>query len=88
MDREQLEGMHDIWKIIQKRMNPEVRERIGWKCAGDFLADVLVFGMDKSSEDPQAFIREVRECRDPIFQVEKSKKSPKGAETAWGKAYA
>lgn len=88
LNAEEIEGMRDVWEIVKKRMHDEVRERMGWERAEDFLADVLVFGMDRSSEEPQAFIREARERKDPIFREGKEKKVQKGLETAWGKAYA
>ncbi|MEW5760296.1 MAG: hypothetical protein AB1779_05985, partial [Candidatus Thermoplasmatota archaeon] len=89
-----------IWKVTKERLRKEIMKRIGWNKMEDFLVDVLRFGMDKASEDPKSFVRQVREERDPIFVDRKRKEVKKGSRKVerlktvskkveeWEKAYA
>ncbi len=53
--------------MAKRHVNPAVRRRIGWRGRSSFLRELMLYGFEKASDDPQAFLAEVRETHDPLF---------------------
>jgi hypothetical protein len=58
---------NDVWRLAKRHLNPLVRRRIGWRGRSSFLRELALFGFERASEDPAAFLRGVRDARDPLF---------------------
>jgi hypothetical protein len=58
---------NDVWRLAKRHLNPVVRRRIGWRGRSSFLRELALFGFERASEDPAAFLRSVRDSRDPLF---------------------
>ncbi len=56
-----------VWRLAKRNLNPVVRRRIGWRGRSSFLRTLILYGFEKASEDPMAFLREVRETHDPMI---------------------
>jgi hypothetical protein len=78
---------NEVWRMAKRHLNPAVRRRIGWRGRSSFLRQLILYGFEKASADPTAFLREVRDTHDPLFG--KRGRSEAGAErrealvTAW-----
>ena len=58
---------NEVWRLAKRHLNPAVRRRIGWRGRSSFLRQLILFGFEKASADPAAFLREVRDLHDPLF---------------------
>jgi hypothetical protein len=58
---------NDVWRLAKRHLNPAVRRKIGWRGRSSFLRELALFGFERASEDPAAFLRGVRDARDPLF---------------------
>jgi len=58
---------NDVWRLAKRHLNPAVRRRIGWRGRSSFLRELALFGFERASEDPAAFLRGVRDARDPLI---------------------
>jgi len=58
---------NEVWRLAKRHLNPAVRRRIGWRGQSSFLRQLILYGFEKASEDPAAFLREVRDTHDPLF---------------------
>ncbi|HYA54354.1 MAG TPA: hypothetical protein VEG42_01975, partial [Thermoplasmata archaeon] len=38
-----------------------------WRGRSSFLRQLILYGFEKASADPEAFLREVRDVHDPLF---------------------
>ncbi len=56
-----------IWRLAKRNLNPAVRRRMGWRGRSSFLRQLILYGFEKASEDPVAFLRDVREAHDPLI---------------------
>jgi hypothetical protein len=57
-----------VWRMAKRNLNPVVRRRMGWRGRSSFLRQLILYGFEKASEDPVAFLREVRETHDPLIR--------------------
>ena len=57
----------EVWRLAKRHLNPAVRRRIGWRGRSSFLRQLILYGFEKASNDPAAFLREVRDTHDPLF---------------------
>jgi hypothetical protein len=69
---------NEVWRMAKRHLNPAVRRRIGWRGRSSFLRQLILYGFEKASTDPAAFLREVRDTHDPLFG--KRGRSEAGAE--------
>jgi hypothetical protein len=69
---------NEVWRMAKRNLNPMVRRRIGWRGRSSFLRQLILYGFEKASENPQEFLRQVRETHDPMFG--KRGRSEAGAE--------
>jgi len=69
---------NEVWRLAKRHLNPAVRRRIGWRGRSSFLRQLILYGFEKASTDPAAFLREVRDTHDPLFG--KRGRSEAGAE--------
>ena len=69
---------NEVWRLAKRHLNPAVRRRIGWRGRSSFLRELILYGFEKASENPAAFLREVRDTHDPLFG--KRGRSEAGAE--------
>jgi hypothetical protein len=69
---------NEVWRMAKRHLNPAVRRRIGWRGRSSFLRQLILYGFEKASGDPAAFLREVRDTHDPLFG--KRGRSEAGAE--------
>jgi hypothetical protein len=58
---------NEVWRLAKRHLNPAVRRRIGWRGRSSFLRQLILYGFEKASTDPAAFLRDVRDTHDPIF---------------------
>lgn len=58
---------NDVWRLAKRHLNPAVRRKIGWRGRSSFLRELALYGFERASEDPAAFLRGVRDARDPLF---------------------
>ncbi len=58
---------NEVWRLAKRHLNPTVRRRIGWRGRSSFLRELILYGFEKASGDPAAFLRDVRETHDPLF---------------------
>lgn len=58
---------NDVWRLAKRHLNPAVRRRIGWRGRSSFLRELMLFGFERASDDPGAFLRAVREAHDPLL---------------------
>jgi hypothetical protein len=79
---------NEVWRLAKRHLNPIVRRRIGWRGRSSFLRQLILYGFERASENPAAFLHEVRETHDPL--IGKRGRSEAGAERrealigAWG----
>jgi len=57
----------EVWRMVQRHLNPAVRRRIGWRGRSSFLRQLILYGFEKASENPGAFLYDVRETHDPLI---------------------
>ena len=60
---------NEVWRLAKRHLNPAVRRRIGWRGRSSFLRQLILYGFEKASEDPIAFLRDVRETHDPLLRT-------------------
>lgn len=53
--------------MAKRQLNPIVRRRIGWRGRSSFLRQLILYGFEKASENPDDFFRQVRDTHDPLF---------------------
>ncbi|MGD0719392.1 MAG: hypothetical protein ABSA15_07465 [Thermoplasmata archaeon] len=58
---------NDVWRMAKRHLNPAVRRRIGWRGRSSFLRQLILYGFERASEDPESFLRSVRDTHDPMF---------------------
>lgn len=58
---------NEVWRLAKRHLNPAVRRRIGWRGRSSFLRELILYGFEKASADPDAFLREVRDTHDPLL---------------------
>jgi len=58
---------NEVWRLAKRHLNPAVRRRIGWRGRSSFLRQLILYGFEKASADPEEFLREVRDVHDPLF---------------------
>ncbi len=56
-----------IWRMAKKNLNPQARRRIGWRGRSSMLREFMLYGFEQASQDPSAFLRNVRDTRDPLM---------------------
>lgn len=56
-----------VWRMAKKNLNPQARRRIGWRGRSSLLRELMLYGFEQASRDPAAFLRDVRESRDPLL---------------------
>jgi hypothetical protein len=69
---------NEVWRLAKRHLNPIVRRRIGWRGRSSFLRQLILFGFERASQNPAAFLHEVRETHDPL--IGKRGRSEAGAE--------
>lgn len=58
---------NDVWRMAKRHLNPAVRRRIGWRGRSSFLRQLILYGFEQASANPEAFLRAVRDTHDPMF---------------------
>ncbi len=58
---------NDVWRMAKRHLNPAVRRRIGWRGRSSFLRQLILYGFERASENPESFLRAVRDTHDPMF---------------------
>ncbi len=58
---------NEVWRLAKRHLNPAVRRRIGWRGRSSFLRQLILYGFEKASENPEQFLRSVRDAHDPLF---------------------
>jgi hypothetical protein len=58
---------NEVWRVIKRSLNPEIRRRIGWRGRGSLLRQFILYGFERASENPAEFLRHIREVQDPLF---------------------
>jgi hypothetical protein len=58
---------NEVWRLAKRHLNPAVRRRIGWRGRSSFLRQLILYGFEKASANPEEFLRDVRDTHDPLF---------------------
>lgn len=58
---------NEVWRLAKRHLNPAVRRRIGWRGRSSFLRELILYGFERASENPDGFLRAVRDAHDPMF---------------------
>jgi hypothetical protein len=58
---------NEVWRLAKRYLNPAVRRRIGWRGRSSFLRELILYGFERASENPNEFLRAVRDVHDPLF---------------------
>lgn len=58
---------NEVWRLAKRHLNPAVRRRIGWRGRSSFLRELILYGFERASENPDGFLRTVRDAHDPLF---------------------
>ena len=67
-----------LWRMSKRSLNPMARRRIGWRGRSSILREFMLYGFERATQDPQAFLRSVRETKDPL--IGKRGRKDRGAE--------
>ena len=67
-----------LWRMAKRSLNPYARRRIGWRGRSSLLREFILYGFEEATKDPQAFLRSVRDTKDPL--VGKKGRKDLGAE--------
>ncbi|HEV2449273.1 MAG TPA: hypothetical protein VGU43_02550 [Thermoplasmata archaeon] len=57
----------EVWRVVKRSLNPEIRRRIGWRGRGSLLRQFILYGFERASENPSEFLRHIRDLQDPLF---------------------
>lgn len=57
----------DVWRLAKRSLNPMVRRRIGWRGRSSLLREFMLYGFELASQNPESFLRVVRDNHDPLF---------------------
>lgn len=57
----------DVWRLAKRSLNPMVRRRIGWRGRSSLLREFMLYGFELASQNPENFLRAVRDSNDPLF---------------------
>lgn len=57
----------EVWRLAKRSLNPMVRRRIGWRGRSSLLREFLLYGFELASQNPENFLRMVRDDHDPLF---------------------
>jgi hypothetical protein len=57
-----------VWRLAKRNLNPVVRRRMGWRGRSSFLRQLILYGFERASEDPIAFLKETRDTHDPLVR--------------------
>ncbi len=55
-----------VWRLAKRSLNPNARRRIGWRGRSSILREFMLYGFEQATKDPEAFLRSVRDTRDPL----------------------
>ncbi|MGI0156720.1 MAG: hypothetical protein ACREDE_11405 [Thermoplasmata archaeon] len=58
---------NEVWRVVKRALNPEIRRRIGWRGRGSLLRQFILYGFERASENPAEFLRHIRDLQDPLF---------------------
>ena len=56
-----------LYRMAKRSLNPEARRRIGWRGRSSILREFMLYGFEQASKDPQAYLRRVRDTKDPLI---------------------
>ena len=59
--------LSNVWRSAKRSLNPLARRRIGWRGRSSLLREFMLYGFEQATKDPQAFLRSVRDTRDPLI---------------------
>jgi len=85
LDSEEMDFIETSLEVARKTITPEVFDRLGWDDREEFLGDVLRYGVYLMGQDPLAFVRTVRDMKDPIFKTSNTEEE---LLQRWEKGYA
>ena len=56
-----------LHRIARRSLNPNSRRRIGWRGRSSILRELMLYGFEEATKDPQTFLRSVRDTKDPLI---------------------
>ena len=59
--------LSNVWRSAKRSLNPLARRRIGWRGRSSLLRELILYGFEEATKDPQAFLRSVRDTKDPLI---------------------
>ncbi len=55
-----------LHRMAKRSLHPLARRRMGWRGRSSILREFMLYGFEQASKDPPAFLRSVRETKDPL----------------------
>lgn len=55
------------WRAARAGLHPGSRRRMGLRGRSSLMRELILWGFEEASKDPEEFLRYVRESRDPLF---------------------
>ena len=55
------------WRTARAGLHPSTRRRMGLRGRSSLMRELILWGFEQASSDPEAFLRYVRETRDPLI---------------------
>ena len=55
-----------LHRMAKRSLNPNSRHRIGWRGRSSILRELMLYGFEEATKDSQAFLRSVRDTKDPL----------------------
>ena len=71
-------SLSSVWHLTKHALSTQVRRRVGLRGRSSLLREFMMFGFEEASNDPEKFLRSVRDSRDPMMG--KYGKKDEGAE--------
>ena len=73
------ETLSRAWRAARGGHHPSVRRRMGLRGRSSLLRELILWGFERASEDPDQFLRFVRDSRDPMLDRADGRRDPGSA---------
>lgn len=84
--------LSQAWRTARSGLNSGTRRRMGLRGRSSLMRELILWGFEEASRDPEAFLRFVRDSRDPFFGKTDGRSDPAGARReelliSWSRAF-
>ena len=60
-------ALSKLYRMEKRSLNPGARRRIGSRGRSKVLREFMLYGFEQASKDPQAYLKWVRDTKDPLI---------------------